>query len=142
MSKRIGIWIDHRDAVIVTVQGKRVSVEHVESGAESRYRSSGGWKAAGTAVAQSTVKEQKAEHRRDQQLGRFYEDVLERLGDVDAIAVFGPGEAKLELQKAIKDRKSLAENLRAVEPADTMTEKQFVAKVRAFYGVPEKRHLP
>jgi len=139
---RVGIWLDQERAVIVMLDGKHASVEHIESGAAGHYRHSGGWKAAGTAVAQSVVREQVAERRRDQQLHRFYEEVLGRLSDTSAIAVFGPGEAKSAMAKAIREDKSLAGALRTVEAADKMTEGEFVAKVRAFYGVPSKRRMP
>lgn len=142
MQKQVGIWIDQEKAVIVTLRGRRASTELIESGASGHYRPSGGWKAAGTAVAQSIVREQKAERRRDQQLHRFFEAVLERLADASAIAVFGPGEAKSALSKAIREDKSLAGILRTVEAADKMTEGEFVATVRSFYGMPAKRRMP
>jgi len=142
MQKHTGIWIDHREAVIVTIDGEALSVEHLRSGVESHYRASGGWKAGGSVVAQSVAREQRAENRQGQQLDRFFGNVVERVCEADCIVVFGPGEAKGQLAKAIKEHKALAERLRAVEPADKMSENQFVAKVRAFYGMQEKRLLP
>ena len=35
MKKYTGIWIDHKEAVLVSLEGDQTVVQHVESGAES-----------------------------------------------------------------------------------------------------------
>ena len=51
MKKKIGIWIDHKEAILVFIESSQTIVERIESNAESHFRPSGGWKAAGTSVA-------------------------------------------------------------------------------------------
>lgn len=49
----------------------------------------------------------------------------------------GPGEAKKELEKEIRQAKNLAERLTSVETCDKMTPNQIMARVRSFF---EKVH--
>jgi hypothetical protein len=49
------------------------------------------------------------------------------------VLIFGPGEAKLELENEIRKSKELARKLVGVETADKMTERQIAAKVRRYF---------
>jgi hypothetical protein len=71
IKEKVGIWIDHKEAILVSLKGDQTTVERIESHAESHFRPSGGWKAAGTSVAQSVSKEQKADERRKHQFHKF-----------------------------------------------------------------------
>ena len=142
MKKKIGIWIDHKEAILVSVEGGQATVERIESHAESHFRPSGGWKAAGTSVAQSVSKEQKADERRKHQFHNFYQMVIKKAGKADNIFIFGPGEAKLGLAKEIEKIKGQHDRIAAVEASDRLTENQIVAKVKSFFLASKNRHLP
>ena len=137
MKKKIGIWIDHKEAILVSIEGDQTTVEHIESHAESHFRPSGGWKSAGTSVAQSVSKEQKADERRKHQFHNFCKTVIKKAAEAESIFIFGPGEAKLQLAKEIDKIKGQKERIAAVEAADRLTENQIVAKVKSFFGVRE-----
>ena len=47
--------------------------------------------------------------------------------------IFGPGEAKLELEKELNESKELRAKVVSVEAADKMTERQIAAKVRRYF---------
>ncbi len=142
MKKKIGIWIDHKKAILVSIEGGQTTVERIESHAESHFRPSGGWKAAGTSVAQSVSKERKADERRKHQYHNFYQLVIKEAGKADNIFIFGPGEAKLELAKEIEKIKDKRDRIATVEASDRLTENQIVAKVRSFFIESENRNLP
>ena len=38
MKKNTGIWIDHKQAMLVSIQDNQTVVEHLESGAESHLK--------------------------------------------------------------------------------------------------------
>ncbi|MBU0944389.1 MAG: hypothetical protein KJ804_18725 [Proteobacteria bacterium] len=135
MIKNIGIWIDHKEAFVVSGEDAQPAIERIESNVESHFRPSGGWKASGTNVAQSVSKEQKGDERRQHQLNKFYQVVIEKVGNADEIYIFGPGEAKLELVKKIEKIKSQHVKIAAVEASDKLTENQIVAKVKSFFSV-------
>ncbi len=132
MKKNTGIWIDHKKAILVSIQGDQTVVGHLESGAESHLKPSGGWKASGTSVAQAVSNEHTVEERLKHQYRAFYQAVIKRLGDSDHIAIFGAGEAKVELAKEIAKTSELHKKVTAVETCERLTENQFVAKVKAF----------
>jgi hypothetical protein len=70
---------------------------------------------------------------RDRQFGNhlnsYYNAVVAILHDADTIQIFGPGEAKGELEKRIK-RNGLKANILAIETMDKLTVRQIAAKVR------------
>jgi hypothetical protein len=134
MKKNTALWIDHKTAVLVTIDGDHTRVQHVESDAESHLKPSGGWKADGTVVAQAVANEHTADERRKHQYHTYYQKVVELLADSTDIALFGPGEAKIELAKEIEKNKDMHKKVRAVETCERMTEKQLIAKVNAFFS--------
>ena len=88
MSHEVGIWIDHKKAVVVTVSAGHVSSKTLMSDVGSHTRYSGSQEGGG---------EKKYEERHSQDLDRYYDDVISQLGEPDALLLFGPGEAKLQL---------------------------------------------
>jgi hypothetical protein len=137
MMKKIGIWVDHKEAILVSVEGNQATRERIESNAEPHFHSSGGWKASGTSVAVSVSKEQTADERRKHQFHNFYQEIIAKVGKADNIYIFGPGEAKLELAKEIKKIKGQHDRIAAVETSDKLSENQIVAKVKAFFSPPK-----
>ena len=133
MKKNTGLWIDHKEAIIVSIENGESVVHRVPSGAESHFKPSGGWKSGGTNVAQAVSNEHTAEESRKHQYHVFYQKVIELLDDSSKIAIFGPGEAKVELNKEIGKLKELHKKVTAVEPCERITENQLVAKVKEFF---------
>jgi hypothetical protein len=136
MKQNVGIWIDHKEAILVLVKDAQTTIERIESNAESQFRPSGGWKASGSNVAQSVSKEQKADERRKHQFHDFYQEVIKKAGKANKIYIFGPGEAKRELAKEIEKIKGQHVRIAAVEASDRLTENQIVAKVKSFFTAP------
>ena len=101
MNHRVGIWIDHEKAVIVSASANRV-----------------------------TVKTLHAQH-----LDRYYDEVIGQLGQPDALLIFGPGEAKLQLKARLSQSTVMPEPLVGIETTDKMTDPQIVAKVKDHYGI-------
>ena len=123
MNKQAGLWIDHRKAVIVIVTEAGEEIKEIDSNMEKHTRSMGG-----TASEDGSTGDV-----RDRQFGNhlnsYYDDVIAWIRDVEAIQIFGPGEAKGELAKRLKDKKFKGQIL-AVETMDKMTDRQISAKVR------------
>ncbi|MEI6847188.1 MAG: hypothetical protein WCK32_03985 [Chlorobiaceae bacterium] len=134
MKKNTGLWIDHKKALLVSIEGDNAHVQSIESGADSHFKPSGGWKAGGTSVAQSVSKEHSVEESLKHQYRAFYKKIIALLSDSTGIVIFGPGEAKIELANEIsKNNSALQEKVIAVEPCERLTENQFIAKVKAFF---------
>ncbi|MEI8247729.1 MAG: hypothetical protein WCI51_17975 [Lentisphaerota bacterium] len=137
--KKLGIWIDHKEAFLVSLQGDQTAVAHIESNADSHYKPSGGWKASGTSVAQSVSKEQTAGERLKHQLHQYYQQIVTEADKVNRVYICGPGAAKTELEKEMAKAKSQHAKVEAVETCDKMTEKQIVAKVKSFFHIPVRQ---
>jgi hypothetical protein len=64
-----------------------------------------------------------------------YDEVISQLGAPDALLLFGPGEAKLQLKDRLGRSKVMSESIVAVESTDKLTDPQIVAKVKEHYGI-------
>ena len=126
--KEVGLWIDHRRAVIVTLDGKddKGVVEEVVSGMEKHVRYSSG------AHVQEDIAEDQQDKRFNGHLNKYYEEVAEHLKDAAAILILGPGEAKRELQK-LCTHQGKGGLVLGVEAADKMTDHQLAALVRQHF---------
>ena len=107
MKKNTGLWIDHKEAILVSVEGEQTFVQRTESAAESHLKPTGGWKSGGTVVAQSVSNEHVADERQHQ-YHAFYQKVIGLLGDSESIALLGPVRQKSSLPKRLKVSASCA----------------------------------
>jgi hypothetical protein len=138
MERYVGIWIDHRQAVIVTIRGGEATTRTLYSGADSRVRITGGSHTAGSGIPDG-VPESRRDGRIVRQLDKFYDAVMDTVRDAARIRVCGPGEARVELQKKIAAHHEMGPRLEAVEPCDRITMARFIARVKQEYGVPVAR---
>lgn len=127
MSYNVGIWIDHKKAVIVSASADGVTTRTLESEVGPHGRYSDG--------AQGGGGEKKYEERHGQHLDQYYDEVISQLGQPEALLIFGPGEAKLELKERLSRSKALSERIVGVETTDKLTDPQIVAKVKEHYGI-------
>ena len=123
MNKEIGLWIDHRKAVIVIVSAEGEEVREITSHMEKHVRFSSG----------NNSEDGSSEDIRDRQFGNhlnsYYDEVIALVRDADSIQIFGPGEAKGELEKRLES-KGLKGRIVGLETVDKMTDRQIAAKVR------------
>lgn len=119
MKKQIGLWIDHKNAVIVIIKDGEEELKKITSDME-KHDSSTGDDGSG-----EDVRDRKFENH----LKKYYDEVIAYIRDADAIQIFGPGEAKGELEKRIQ-HEGLKAQLLAIETVDKMTDRQVSAKVR------------
>jgi stalled ribosome rescue protein Dom34 len=73
------------------------------------------------------------EDQRDRKFGRqldkYYDEVIATIRDAESIQIFGPGEAKGELEKRI-EHEGLKAHILPIKTMDKMTDRQISAKVR------------
>jgi len=123
MTRKVGIWIDHKDAYVVSISSTGEDTQRIESGIDKHVRYSG----------HTTLSKGAGDNQRDRQfaahLAKYYDEVASRVRDAESILIFGPGEAKGELHKRFAD-KGLGERVVGVETMDRVTDPQFVARVR------------
>lgn len=124
MKKELGLWIDHREAVVVTVSKAGEEIKRISSDAEKQSRFS--------ANAPEGLPEDRRDRRFGEHLHQYYAEVIAAIRDADSILIFGPGEAKGELEKQLTHEK-LSGRIVGIESADKLTEPQIVAKIRKYF---------
>ena len=131
MTNRVGLWIDHKKAVIVSLNEQGESVHKIESGAKHIE-----WRARGRRRSADGPQYAQAENQLDnqfmEQLKKYYDQVAVLLRGASEVLIFGPGEARTELKTHLARARGPAPTLK-VEPADKMTDRQIVARVREYF---------
>ena len=132
MKTTVGLWIDHRKAVIVAVTDEGEEMGLTISKVEKQLRRSGDSPLKGPYEALQVPADDSREKKLTGQLNIYYDAVIASIRDADSILLFGPGEAKGELQERIEKSK-LRGRIVAVETVDKMTVRQIAAKVRQYF---------
>jgi hypothetical protein len=129
MKREVGLWIDHRKAVMVTIVDEVEEIREIRSNMEKHVRFSSGTHSKSPDSTQGST----AEDVRDRQFGDhlkdFYNGIISLIRGNDSIWIFGPGEAKVELENRLR-HENLGERIIGVETVDKMTDHQIAAKVR------------
>jgi hypothetical protein len=132
VKKEVGLWIDHRKTVIVTIENEVEEVREIKSNMEKHVRFSSGTRSKAHNDSQGSTAEDMRDRQFKDHLGRYYERIISLIREADSIWIFGPGEAKVELEKRLRNER-LGERIIGVETADKMTDHQIAAKVRGCF---------
>ena len=123
VQRRVAIWIDHREAILITLKGARVTDEEEIFSEAGPHTHGGGWS------------QHRIEAHRHEVLKHYYEEVIGHLGPVDEILILGPGQAKHELHHSVDHHKGLRGKVVAVRTAPSLTEQEIVAEAEHFFDV-------
>ncbi|HQR34961.1 MAG TPA: hypothetical protein PLK30_19650 [Blastocatellia bacterium] len=124
MKTTVGLWIDHRKAVIVFVTGEEDEIKLISSNFEKPHGQSGS-----SIRADDLDQNELTEH-----LNSYYDEVISSVGNARTILIMGPGEAKGELKKRLERNNHHPKGREVdVETTDKLTDRQIVAKVREHF---------
>jgi hypothetical protein len=122
MNKQVGLWLDRNKAVIVSiannVEGKRIITSDMEH-----------YVLYSTVVPGDGSPEEIRDRRFWNHLGEYYHKIIEHIRDAVEIQIFGPEEAKYELQKHLENE-GLWERIVSVEEVGKLTDLQIAIKVQ------------
>ena len=133
MSKQLGLWIDHRQATIVTVTEQGEAFSEILSDVEKQLRRSGDSPLKGPYEALQVPADDSRQRARTGELNTYYDEVIAHIRDADSILIMGPGAAKHELQKRLEANR-LGAKVVGVETVDNLTEPQLAAKIRQHFA--------
>ena len=137
MSVTAGVWIDHRQAIVVLITDAGKEIKKITSGIERPVRS----RSKNPHTPSGFVAEDRLERKSDSHLKDFYDEVIACLQGSEALLILGPGEAKGEFHKRLKSKK-LRDLIVELETADQMTDRQLAAKVaQHFATIPAKNSV-
>jgi len=133
-----GLWIDHREAVIVKLMGKGVETKRIHSNSEKQLRREGE-PDHGRFEYQLVPADDSRQREYTGELARYYDAIISYLHDTGSIFIFGPGETKGELKKRF-EKHPVSQRLITLETTDKMTEAQIVEMVQHhFQSEPPKK---
>ncbi len=121
MKKEIGLWIDHRETVIVVLTDEAEETRRIESNMEKHIHFSGS--------APADTAEDMRDRRLTNHLNKYYDEVIAHIRGADSILIFGPGEAKGELKNRLESG-GLGGRIVGIDTVDKMTDRQIAARVR------------
>ncbi len=133
MKTKAGLWVDHRQAVVVLFTETGQEIKQIMSNAEKQLRRTGSTPLQGNFDSQHVPSDDSRQRTFNAELNSFYDEVIACTGDAESILIFGPGVAKDELKKRL-DGKKLGDRVAGIETVDNMTDPQIAAKVRQYFA--------
>ena len=132
MKQSVGLWIDHRKAVIVAITHHGEETRLIISHVNKQLGRPGGVRSTTSFEAQQVPADDSRLRKLTGQYNIYYDAVIACIRGAESILVFGPGEAKIEFQKRLA--KKLHDKIVVVETVDKMTDHQVAAKVRKHFA--------
>ena len=129
MRKKVGLWIDHKKAIVVTVTDKGEEIGLIISKVEKQLRRSGDSPLQGSYEPLQVPADDSRQRTYTGHLNIYYDAVIGCIRDAESILIFGPGEAKEELKERL-EKNHLGGRVLGIETVDKMTDRQIAAKVR------------
>ncbi len=121
MSKKVGLWLDRKKAVIVSITNNGEERKIITSDMEHYVLYS-------KVVPGDGSPENLRDRRFWNHLSEYYNKIIADIRDAQEIQIFGPEEAKYELQKHLESE-GLSEHIVSIEDAGTLTDHQIATRV-------------
>ena len=130
---KVGIWIDKRNAKIVSVETGNERFDTIVSNIED-FHVGGGSGSKLKGGPQDVVQDRKYLEREKHQLAEFFKDIVKNVAGADAIVIFGPAQTGQKLYNELLEKHSQFRHKKiSIEKADNMTDNQLIAWVRNYY---------
>ncbi len=133
MTTNVGLWVDHKKAVIATVKGRRVETHLTISHVEKQLRRTGSSPLKGSFDDFGVPAGDSRKRAFMCHLNVYYDTVIAGLGTPEQILIMGPGEAKIELKKRLM-RTPLGKRIADVRPADKMTPTEIATQAKKYFA--------
>jgi len=140
MNTSAGVWIDHRKAIIVTISDHGDETKEILSNVESQLGRQDGKHSTAPFESQLVLPDDKQQRGFSKNIKVFYDEVIAHVKSVHSVLIFGPGEAKGELQKLMHQNKLDNRDI-VVESADKMWTGQIEAYVKSYFATIQNAHV-
>ena len=128
--KNTGVWLDRDKAIVVTLNNGKEVLEIINSEIED-------FKATSSRLLgghQEIAKDRKFLEREKHQFKNYFKNIVLKIKDADAIALFGPAQTNEKFNKVLHELyPDVAKKIKGVEKADSMTDNQVIALAKAFF---------
>ena len=141
MTTQIGLWIDHRKAVIVFESSGGEAHKTILSHADRQPGRADGKRSTAPYEANQVLPDDVKDRKFAQHLHQYYQEIEACVQHAKSLFIFGPGEAKGELRKHLET--SLPKDcVIHVETSDKLTDNMIAAKVRAYFQLHKLANFP
>lgn len=131
--KKIGIWLDKEKAHVVEMANGQEQMHTIYSNIEF-FHPKGGSGSKTKWGPQDVVQDSKYLEREKHQLRAYYKELAEVVKSTEALAIFGPADTAEKFRKWLgENNQPLANKVKTVAKADSMTDNQIKALVRDYY---------
>ena len=131
--RKVGIWIDQKEANLITLTKKAIHSKTIYSDIETRIRIEGESKQFGRFGDQYLVDEKGKDNRVKEYTQKYMLRIVKELSKADEIFLFGPAQMKLKLEKLISGIPELAIKMKGMQASENMTHNQKLAYVKDYY---------
>ena len=131
--RKVGIWIDQREANIISLKEGAIFSKTIYSDIETRIRIEGEKNQFGRFGNQYLVDEKGKENRIKEFTQKYLHRVLSELSTADEIILFGPAQTKFRLEKLISELPEMVIKMQDVKTSENITHNQKLAYVRDYY---------
>lgn len=135
MATKAGVWIDHKQAIVVLVTDAGNEINKITFDIGQPIRSTAGSRSKNPGKRNQFVAEDTHERKLGNDRKDYYDDVIASIRGAEALLILGPGEAKGEFLKRLQSKKLRGINVE-LETADKMTDRQIAAKVGLHFAAP------
>ncbi|MFA6924872.1 MAG: hypothetical protein WC223_11545 [Bacteroidales bacterium] len=132
MKTKVGLWIDHRKAIIFFITDKGIQKKILKSNTERFLSRSEVAHAANSVSFTQPPADDIKERIYMEHLDIYYDTIASCIKDAESILLFGPGESKGELKKRLEKNNS-GSKIAEIETVDKMTDRQIEQKVQHYF---------
>ncbi len=135
MTTKVGLWIDHKKAIVITVTETGEKTKEILSEVEKQPRRSGDSPLKGTYESLQVPADDSRQRNFTGQINIYYDAVIAYIRDAESILIFGPGQAKQELKQRLEGT-PMHGHIVGIETVDQMSDRQISAKIRQHFIQP------
>lgn len=128
MATKAGVWIDHKQAIVVLITDAGKEIKKFTASEQPHARPASGSRSKNKYTPNDFIAEDRREQKLVNDRKQVYQEVLVCIRGADSLLILGPGEAKCEFSKHITAKKLHGLKVE-LETTGKMTDRQIVAKV-------------
>ena len=102
MSTQLGLWIDHRQAIVVVITEQGEKIEEIVSGVDKQLQRASDRPLEGDYESVQVPADDRRQRDFTKHLNIYYAAVITVIRNAESILIFGPGEAKGELKEQLE----------------------------------------
>lgn len=133
MKTKVGLWIDHRQAIVVAITEAGEEISEILSEVEKQPRRAGDSPLQGSYEARQVPADNSRQRAFTEQINIYYDAVIAKIRGAESMLIFGPSTAKDELKERLT-KHNLDRHIVGLETVDKMTDRQIAAKTRQYFA--------